>query len=296
MNKLVTVLCLLFCSYTINAQELNCTLVINAEQTGKQNQQIFKTLERSLNDFINKTTWTNKIISPQERINCGMVITVTEFNVDTFKASLQVQSSRPVYNSTYGTPIFNFNDKDFNFNYVEFQNLTLNPNQFQSNLISVISYYTYVILGMDADTFTKNGGTEYYTQAKNILSVAQSSGYKGWAPVDGDQTRYQLMDQLLSPSYVEYRSVLYAYHRTALDEMNANQKKAKERIILALNQFKKMHARRANSFIQRIFFDAKADEIEQIFSGGQSVKITDLVDLLNRVSPNNSSKWSNIKF
>lgn len=296
MHKLIFVFCLLLSSYLVNAQELNCTLVINAEQTGRQNQQIFKTLERSLNDFINKTTWTNKIISPQERINCGMVITVTEFSVDAFKASLQVQSSRPVYNSTYSTPIFNFNDKDFNFNYVEFQNLTLNPNQFNSNLVSVISYYAYIILGMDADTFAKKGGTEYYSKAKNILSVAQSSGYKGWAPVDGNQTRYQLMDQLLSPSYVEYRNVLYAYHRTALDEMNANQKKAKERIILALNQFKKMNARRANSFIQRTFFDAKADEIEQIFSGGQSVKITDLVDLLNRVSPNNSSKWSNIKF
>ncbi len=296
MRKLIFVFCLLLSSSFVNSQELNCTLVINAEQTGRQNQQIFKTLERSLNDFINKTAWTNKIISPQERINCGMVITVTEFSVDAFKASIQVQSSRPVYNSTYSTPIFNFNDKDFNFNYVEFQNLTLNPNQFNSNLVSVISYYAYVILGMDADTFSKKGGTEYYAKAKNILSVAQSSGYKGWAPVDGDQTRYQLMDQLLSPSYVEYRNVLYAYHRTALDEMNANQKKAKERIILALNQFKKMNARRANSFLQRTFFDAKADEIEQIFSGGQSVKITDLVDLLNRVSPNNSSKWSNIKF
>lgn len=296
MSKLVAFFCLLFCSYTISAQELNCTLVINAEQTGRQNQQIFKTLERSLNDFINKTTWTNKTVSPEERVSCSMVITISEFNVDNFTATLQVQSSRPVYNSTYNSPIFNFNDKDFKFKYVEFQNLTLNPNQFNSNLVSVISYYAYVILGMDADTFSKKGGTEYYSQAKNILSVAQSSGFKGWSPVDGQQTRYQLIDQLQSSSYVEYRNVLYAYHRTALDEMNANQKKAKERIILALNQFKRLHARRANSFIQRIFFDAKSDEIEQIFSDGQSVKITDLVDLLNRVSPNNSSKWKNIKF
>jgi len=296
MCKLLSGFCLLLSVFFINAQELNCTLVINAEQTGRQNQQIFKTLERSLNDFINKTTWTNKMISPEERVNCGMVITITEFSVDNFTATLQVQSSRPVFNSTYSSPVFNFNDKDFKFNYVEFQNLTLNPNQFNSNLVSVISYYAYVILGMDADTFSKKGGTEYYSQAKNILSVAQSSGFKGWNPVDGQQTRYQLIDQLQSSSYVEYRNVLYAYHRTALDEMNANQKKAKERIILALNQFKRLHARRANSFIQRIFFDAKSDEIEQIFSGGQSVKISDLVDLLNRVSPNNSSKWKNIKF
>jgi hypothetical protein len=269
MRKILFVCCLFFSFCYVNAQELNCTLVINAEQTGRQNQQIFKTLERSLNDFINKTTWTNKIIAPQERLDCGMVITVTEFDVDNFKANIQVQSSRPVYNSTYSTPVFNFNDKDFDFNYVEFQNLNFNPNQFQSNLTSVISFYAYLILGMDADTFSKNGGTEYYSQAKNILDVAQSSGYKGWAPIDGNQTRYILLDQLLSPSYVEYRNVLYAYHRSALDLMNTNQKKGKERVILALSQFKRMHARRANSFLQRTFFDAKADEIEQIFSGGQ---------------------------
>jgi hypothetical protein len=296
MRKILVVYCLFFFSIIGNSQELNCTLVINAEQTGRQNQQIFKTLERALNDFINKTTWTNKIIASQERIDCGMVITVTEFSVDNFKASIQVQSSRPVYNSSYSTPVFNFNDKDFSFTYVEFQNLTLNPNQFQSNLTSVVSFYAYMILGIDADTFTKNGGSEYYDQAKNILNVAQTSGYKGWAPVDGNQTRYILLDQLLSPSYVEYRNVLYAYHRTALDVMHENQKKGKERIILALNQFKRMNNRRANSFLQRTFFDAKADEIEQLYTGGQSVKITDLVDLLNRVSPNNSSKWKNIKF
>jgi hypothetical protein len=296
MRKILFVYCLLFSVLIVNSQELNCTLVINAEQTGKQNQQIFKTLERALNDFINKTAWTNKVVSPQERIACGMVITVTDFNVDNFKASIQVQSSRPVFNSSYSSPVFNYNDKNFNFNYVEFQNLLNNPNQFQSNLTSVVSFYAYMILGMDADTFSKNGGTEYYTQAKNILNVAQSKGYKGWSPIDGNQTRYVLLDQLLSPTYVEYRKVLYAYHRTAMDVMNENQKKGKQRIVLALDLFKRMNSRRPNSYIQRTFFDAKADEIEQVFTGGPSVKITDFVELLNKVSPNNSSKWKNIKF
>lgn len=296
MRKLISFFCLLLSVFITNAQELNCTLAINAEQTGRPNEQVFKTLERSLNDFINKTTWTDKVFATQERINCGMVITVTDMGTDTFTATLQVQSSRPTYNSTYSSPVFNFNDKDFNFNYVEFQNLTFNPNQFDSNLISVIAYYAYIIIGLDADTYSKKGGEEYYNQAKNILNVAQSVGGKGWGPTDGNQTRYQLIDQILSPTYMEYRNVLYSYHRIALDVMSSNQKKAKERIILSLKEFKKMNSRRPNSFIQRVFFDAKSDEIEQIFSGGQSVKITELVEVLNRVSPNNSSKWSNIKF
>lgn len=296
MRKLIAFFCVLTTVFCVNAQELNCTLAINAEQTGRPNEQVFKTLERSLNDFINKTVWTDKIYAPEERINCGMVITITEMGSDKFTATLQVQSSRPTFNSTYSSPVFNFNDKDFNFNYVEFQNLTFNPNQFNSNLISVISYYVYVILGIDADTFSRNGGTTYYNQAKNVLNVAQSSGYKGWGPNDGNQTRYQLIDQLLSPTYAEYRNVQYVYHRNSMDVMYDNQRKGKERIILSLKQFKKMNARRPNSFLQRVFFDAKADEIEQIFSDGPSVKITELVEVLNKVSPNNSAKWSNIKF
>ncbi|WP_449301287.1 type IX secretion system protein PorD [Pseudofulvibacter geojedonensis] len=295
MRKLVFLLTLLFTS-VITAQELNCSIVINAAQTGRQNEQIFKTLEQSLNDFVNKTTWTDKVYKPQERISCGMVITITERDVDRFNASIQVQSSRPIYDSTYSSPVFNYNDKDFNFTYVEFQNLTLNPNQFDSNLVSVISYYVYIILGIDADSFQKNGGTEYYNKAKNIVNVAQGQNSKGWNPTDGQQNRYQLIDQLLSPTFKEYRNVMYAYHRSALDEMSKSPVRAKERLVLVLNQFKRMHAKRPNSFIQRIFFDAKSDEISQIFSEGPNVRITELVETLNRVSPNNNSKWSKIKF
>jgi len=295
MRKVFYLFVLLF-TVVCSAQELNCNLVINADQTGRQNEQIFKTLERSLSDFINKTTWTNKVYKPQERINCGMVITISERNVDNFTATIQVQSSRPVYNSTYDSPVFNFNDKDFEFSYVEFQNLTLNPNQFDSNLVSVISYYVYIILEIDADTFSRNGGTEYYNQAKNVVNVAQGAGYKGWNPLDGLQSRYQLIDQLLSPTYKEYRSVMYSYHRTALDEMNESPIRAKERLVMVLNQLKKMHSRRPNSFIQRTFFDAKSDEIADVFSDGPKVRITELVETLNKISPNNTSKWSKIKF
>ena len=285
-------LCTLFYA---QAQELDCTIIINAEKTARQTDQIFKTLERSLNDYMNKTVWTDKIYAPNERINCSMIITISEYNVTNFTATLQVQSTRPVINSTYNTPVFNFNDKDFSFEYTEFQNLELNPNQFNSNLVSVMAYYAYMIIGMDADTFEYNGGNPYYDQANNIVNVAQTSSFDGWKTTDR-QSRYELVKLLQSSAYKEYRSILYRYHIYALDNMAENQVTGKERLGVVIKQFEKLHRRNPNSFLQRTFFDAKADEIADIFSGGPSVKITDLLDVLNKVSSNNSAKWSKIKF
>ncbi len=150
-NLLILILFFVFgFSYS---QQLNCTVTINTSKLANTNDQIFKTLEKSLSDYINKTDWTNLTSKNNERIDCSMYITVNEYNSGQFKATLQVQSSRPVYNSSYATPILNYNDNDFSFNYVEFENLTFNPNSFNSNLIAVISYYCYMIIGMDADTF-----------------------------------------------------------------------------------------------------------------------------------------------
>ena len=295
MRKLLAGLSMLCTLFFAQAQELDCTIIINAEQTARQSGQVFKTLERSLNDYMNKTVWTDKVYAANERINCSMIITVTEYNATNFTASIQVQSTRPVINSTYNTPIFNFNDKDFSFEYTEFQNLQLNPNQFDSNLVSVMAYYAYMIIGMDADTFEFNGGTPYYDQANNIVNVAQTSSFVGWNTTDR-QSRYELIKLLQSPSYKVYRTILYRYHIYALDMMAENQKTAKERLVVVIKQFEKLHRRNPSSFLQRTFFDAKSDEISDIFSDGPSVKITDLLDVLNKVSPNNSSKWSKIKF
>ena len=297
MHKRIIIVVLVFWSVFGFSQELNSTVIVNAEQTGQTQLTIFKTLEKSLEEFINKTTWTNKIYAPHERIDCSMMITVTEYDSDRFKASLQIQSSRPVYDSSYISPVLNFNDKDFNFKYLEFENLTYNPSSpLDSNLIAVISYYVYVILGADADTFARNGGTEYYEQARQIVNQSQGSDYKGWKSSDGLQNRFHLMDQMLSPTYKEYRNVMYAYHRNGLDQMTKNTKLAKQRLGNIIKQFNLLQNRRPNSFLQRTFFDAKSDEIVDIFSSGPTISIVDLIDVLKRVSPSNSSKWNKIKY
>jgi hypothetical protein len=292
-NILSLFLVLIFSS--AQAQELNCTVTVNAQKLTNVNQSVFKTLETALNEFVNRTQWTSQTFKQNEKINCSMYITISSNNSDQFVATIQVQSSRPIHNSSYASPILNFNDKDFSFKYAEFESLNYNPTAFESNLVSVISFYSYVILGMDADSFVAESGNTYFETAQNISNVAQQSGYKGWTQADGNQSRYFLINDLLSPTFREVRQTMYDYHN-GLDLMNQDLKASKEKIKKSLLNLSKLNATRPNAFLTRVFFDAKSDEIVSIFSGGPTISITDLVDNLNRISPLNSSKWSSIKY
>jgi hypothetical protein len=278
------------------SQELNCNVVVIAQQTGNENLPIFKTLEKQLKEFVNNTTWTNKSFAAQERIDCSMVINVVNYSGEAFQATLQVQSSRPIFGSSFTTPIYNFNDKDFNFRYLEFQNLIFNPSQFESNLVSVLAFHINMVLGLDAESFSENGGDVYFKQAQTITNYSQQENFKGWKLEDGLQSRFALIDNILSPTFKEYRQVMYNYHRKGLDAMSSNVKEGKEQIAASLKLFQAMNNRRPNSFLLRVFFDAKADEIEQIFSDGPNVNIANVKEILQKVAPMHSSKWQNIKF
>lgn len=295
MRRLIVFLAFLI-SGIVSSQELNCTVNVIAQQTGNDNNVVFKTLEKQLNEFVNNTQWTEKGFSVEERINCSMVINVTSYENDRFNATLQVSSSRPIFNSTYSSPVYNYNDKDFNFQYLEFQNLVYNPLQFESNLISVLSFHVFMILGMDADSFALNGGDEFFAQAQTIANYSQQLNGQGWKLEDGLQSRFALIDNLLSPTFKEIRSTMYDYHITGLDIMADDAKKGKVQVISSLTELQEIHKRRPNSYLMRVFFDAKSDELMDILSGGPSVNITDAVDILNRIAPMHSQKWRNIKF
>lgn len=296
MRKVVSLLIVLVAGISMQAQELNCSVKINSDRITNANNKIFKTLERSLSDFVNNTKWTSQTYKQNEKIDCSMFINISEYNSDQFVATIQIQSSRPVFNSMYSSPVFNFNDKDFNFTYVEYENLFYNPNSFDTNLISVVSFYANMIIGMDADTFAPEGGTPYYEAAKTIQTVAQSSGYKGWNQSDGNQNRYFLISDVLSNTFAPYRAALYEYHSGGLDLMGDNQTTAKEKIKVAISSLSKLNNVRPNAFLTRVFFDAKSDELVSIYSGGPKITVTDLLDNLNRISPLNSAKWEKIKF
>lgn len=292
----VAIFFLLLIAGASQAQQLNCQVTVNSDMIANANPNTFKTLQKSIFEFVNKTDFTGEGLKQQEKIDCSIFITLNTFDSNQYSATIQVQASRPVYNSTYGSPIVNFNDKDFTFNYVEFENLIFDTNSYSSNLVSVLTFYSYMILGMDADTFSPKGGTAYLETAQTICNVAQQSGTKGWSQADGNQNRFFLINDMLSNTYSPFREAMYEYHFEGLDKMADDQKAAKEKIGSAIKTLSKLYSVRPNAYLTRVFFDAKVDEIVSIFSGGPSVSITDLADNLNRLSPLNSSKWSAIKY
>lgn len=296
MNKLFFVLVFLLSGYLSFGQELNCQVVVNAEQTGRTNVTVFKTLQNSLTEFINQTSWTNLQLAPHERINCSMFINISSYDADSFTGTIQVQSSRPVFGSTMVSPVFNFNDEQLGFTYTEYAPFTFNPNNFDNNLVSVVAYYVYTILGLDADTFEEQGGTKYFQEANKIVNLAQQSARVGWKSTDGNASRYRLNQDLLSNSFSGFRTAMYTYHRDGLDRMHMSPAEGKKGVAKAILDLERMNSRRPNSLLLRTFFDAKSDEVEQVFSGGPSVQIKEVVDALNNLAPTFSHKWANIRY
>lgn len=280
----------------IFAQELNCTVTVNSDQVNQTNQQIFRTLERSLSDFVNKNKWTNRVYNENERVNARFFITVTQYESDRFEASIQIQSSRPVFNTSYESPVFNYKDNAFNFQYQEFQPLVYNENVFESNLIAVMSYYVYVILGLDADTFSLEGGDDLFRKAQNIVTQAQGSNAQGWNQETGSRSRFELVDNLLSNSFREYRIAMYNYHRKGLDILGDNNSTGKQIIMGTMRLFETLIKRRPNAFLIQTFFDAKSEEIKNVFSDGPKVDIVKLKETLNKVAPFYASTWNQIKY
>ena len=296
-NKGLMIIAGLLFLFPALGQELNCTVTVNSDQVFQTNQTVFATLERSLAEFINKTRWTDRVYAENERLNCRIFITVTNFESSRFQATIQLQSSRPVFNTSYESPVFNYKDDQFNFEYFEFQPLVFNENVFNSNLVGVISYYVYIMLGLDADTFELEGGTEFYKKAQGIVTQAQGSNLAGWGQTASDnRTRFQLVDNLLSNTFREYRIALYNYHRKGLDIMADNTNTGKQVISGSLRLFETLIQRRPNAFLIQTFFDAKAEEIQNIFSDGPKVDVVQLKETLNRVAPFYASTWNQITY
>lgn len=295
MKKIKLFIVLVLAVTTGFAQEINCEVVVNADQTGQANLQVFKTLQQSLIEFVNQTSWTSRNFNNNERINCSIFINITSFENESFSGTIQVQSSRPVFGSSLVTPIFNFNDEQFAFNYREFEPLNYSQNTYTSNLVSVVSFYIYTILGLDADTFQPEGGTPFFEEANRVVTTAQQSNMPGWRGTDGNRSRYRLNADLLSNAFLDYRTALYQYHREGLDLMHKDVSAGKQGVATAVVNLNNLNQTRPNSLPMRIFFDAKAQEIEQIFTGGPDVPVNRLVEVLNRIAPLYSENWRRIR-
>ena len=295
MKKNLCVLFAYFLSFQVTSQELNAQVIVNSDLVNQTNQQIFKTLERALKEFINTQVWTEKVFLNQEKINCSFVFNLSAYSNDQFEATLQVQSERPVYQTSYDSPILNFLDKDITFSYQEFQPLFFNESSFESNLISLISFYAYVIIGLDADTFLQNGGNRYFEKARQVVNLAQSSVRKGWKPGDGLRNRFWLIDSLSSNTFKEYRQTMYNYHRSGLDQMTNDPIAGKKALMLSIQDLEPLFQRRPNAFLLQLFFDAKVEEIVNLFQEGPKIDFKKTEDVLKKIAPFFGSRWKQIK-
>ena len=292
MQQKIALFFLFFSTISISAQELNCLVTVNSAQVQGSNVQVFKTLQSSLSEFINQTKWTDNEVEVEERITCAMNIIITSRDNNTFEASIQVQSTRPVYGTTYDSPILNIRDEKFSFTYNEFDPFIYNPNSFDSNLISTIVFYVNIILGADADTFMKYGGEKYLKEAQNVMLQAQQSGIQSWQNVVGKQNRYLLIDNLLSPKLKNYRTLMYDYHRKGFDNLHKNERAAKQAVENSLISLESIYNKTVGNYLIRLFLDAKSDEIVNLYSGGSKTQKVSLVaKTLRKISPNNSAKW-----
>ncbi|WP_041942366.1 type IX secretion system protein PorD [Weeksella virosa] len=299
MNKLLSIICFVFVSTFSWAQTFVADVNIDYSQVQGSNTQVYQTLQRSLKDFINNTNWTTTRLKPHERIEANFNIIIINKTGNEYKASLLVQSRRPVFNSTYYTPMLNLADNNFTFEYSENEQLIFNDRKFSNkNLTDVVAFYIYMILGYDADSFARNGGTEYYKTAQKIAQLGQGTKFSGWSDLDGLQARSLLASNFLKSDANNLRTTIYQYHRSGLDLMAESDMRAKNNLGNALLQLDFYAKGNYQQFYPvDLFISAKKDEITKIFGGGpvSTVNLPQLKEILNTLSPKNRETWNNLK-
>jgi hypothetical protein len=277
------------------AQELNCQVQVLSQQIAGTDKRVFESMQTAIYEFMNTRKWTNDNFKIEERIDCSILINISEkLGNDEYKGTFQVQSRRPVFKTSYNTALLNFNDNDFVIKYLPDQPLEFQENTYTSNLSSILAYYAYYIIGLDYDSFSPSGGTAYLQKALAVVNNAQNSGYEGWKAFDSDKNRYWLVNNILDATYVGLREAMYNYHRKGLDVMADNKEAGRAAILESLQNLKKVHQVKPLSFSMQVFFIAKNDEIVNIFCGAFSDEKAQVVQLLNEIDPTNSNKYAKI--
>lgn len=278
------------------AQELNCRVVVNTDQLQTQEKQIFEELQTQIYEFMNYRHWTDHEYKPEEKINCSLVIQVTSMSSSSggqLSAIAQIQSSRPIYGVDYETQIFNFSDKNFNFDYQQSQELNYNENSYITNITSLLAYYAYVIIGYDYDSFSPLGGTQYFNKARDIVNNAQQSSYQGWQAFQDVNNRYWLVDNMLNAQFEPFRKITYRYNREVLDTFSdpTTQKESQEKIIGMFEEIQKIRNIVPTSVLLNTYFFTKGDEFVNIFKTADMQIKMKAYSTLRRIDPSNSDVY-----
>jgi len=291
---------LIFFAYffkTSDAQELNCQIDVIYPQIQGVNTAIFDQMEQDIFEFMNNRKWTNDKFTIEERVKCSLILNITEARAssNTYKAELQIVSTRPVFNTDYESPILNIKDINMVFDYFQNTQYNFNADNFQNNLVSVLAFYAYMIIGYDYDTFELNGGTPYFQQAQRIVQSAQVSNFPGWKAFEGDKNRYWLVEDILHKTFVPLRSTLYQYHREGLDVMSDKTQVGRQKILAALQGFNQIHRIKPMAYVTQTFFLAKSDEIVNVFKEAPTPERNTVYETLSKVDPGNISKYDKMQ-
>lgn len=280
---------------SLQSQELDCNVRVNTRQIEGTDKQVFETMQKAIFEFMNNTSFTNYPFKVGERIECTILLTISEWNrPDEFKGKLNIVARRPVFGTSYNTPLINWVDKDIQFDYVERQPIEFNENAFTSNLASLLSYYAYIFIGLDFDSFKKFGGTPFFETANNIVNLAQSSDRTGWKSFESRKNRYWLVENLMNNSYAGIREASYLYHRQGLDKMQDNLEMGRGKITEALELLQRVNEQRPNLFLLQLFIEAKSDELVNIYKKASNMQKTKAVNILKELDPANSSTYDQI--
>lgn len=292
--QLFTLLLLTFVYNQSFAQEINAKVTIQVGNLQQTEPAVFKTLETEVRDFINNRRWTDETYKPEERIDCNVLITILkELSPTRFEARFAIQSSRPVYNSSYNSPIFTYQDKFFTFDYTQFDPIQFNEGIYTSELSSVIAYYMYMVLAIDGDTFSSNGGTAAFNKVQQVITGAQNSPYKGWKGHESTDNRYWLLDNLLSGRFVKMRQAYYQYHRLGLDNMYSNATEGRSNILNALAIIEKLRKDNPSGLAIDLFINTKSEELMGLFNNAKvsPSEKSRAASSLSRIDPGNENKY-----
>ncbi len=297
MKKTISCLFLIFVSHLGFTQELNFTVIINSDRARIQNTTVFSTMKTSFEQFLNGRSWTTDEFRPEERIKGNMLITINDVpQVGVYNATVQIQTVRPIYGTNYESLLFNFADRNWNFEYIESQPLEFNRFNFLNNISSLLGFYAHIALGIDYDSFSSKGGDEFFEIANDIVNNAQQSGRTGWGQSPTDRrNRYWLINDLYTSSvYAPIREAYYLYHRLGLDILQVEPEKAYENMLQAIKLVAEANKAQPNGILTITFMDAKGDEIAQVFKNASMDIRTELVKLLLEVDPNNARKYNEL--
>lgn len=296
MKHIFFVILSIVLSINAQAQELNCQVAVMAPtlQGNSANDEIIQSLEQSIFEMINNTKWTDDNFGPEERIDCSILITINTRSSDNFTGTMQVQSFRPVLNSSYRSQVFNTLDKDVEFKYLRNTSIIFTPSRHSDNLAELVAYYAYIIIGTDYDTFSLEGGTKYFNKAQAIVSNAQGATERGWKSSEGIRTRYWLIDNILHTSFAPIRQFNYEYHRNGMDLFYDKKDDAMKALLSSLELLKKVHEIKPNSINLNILSLSKMDEFITVFKEAYPDQKAKAYALLKEIDSRNANKYNKI--